>query len=226
MKKFVLGMVFAAVVGTSAGAATIVDRDTESVDRATEKASLARSLSALEGGPTAEALEGALAAYDRALASGAVSNARLLTVIDYTLPSLEPRLWVIDVQAPAIVFRELVAHGRGSGENMARKFSNQHDSHMTSLGLFVTDSSYVGSNGYSLRLHGLDKGVNDNAFDRAIVIHGAPYVNAGTARQVGRLGRSWGCPAVRLDVARPLIDAIKGGSVVFAHGPANTKTVA
>jgi hypothetical protein len=89
---------------------------------------------------------------------------------------------------------------------------------MSSLGLFVTDRSYQGQNGYSLRLRGLDPGVNDHAFARAIVIHGAPYVSAATAAELGRLGRSWGCPAVRMDVARTLIDQIKGGTVVYAYG--------
>ena len=219
MKRLAIALALVAALGWSARAATAVARPADLT-------AVASSLSALEDGPPRDVLDAAIDAYDRALESGVVSNARLLTVIDYTRPSLEPRLWVLDMHAPAIVFRELVAHGRGSGENMATRFSNRHESHMTSLGLFVTEASYVGSNGYSLRLRGLDKGLNDNAFDRAIVIHGAPYVNAVTARQVGRLGRSWGCPAVRLDVARPLIDAIKGGSVVFAYGPGNAKTTA
>jgi hypothetical protein len=225
MKKYVIAIVLVAAVG-SGRVETAADRPADAAFVAESLATLERNLSALEDGPSRAALGAALEAYERAVELGAVANEQLLTVIDYTMPSLKPRLWVLDVQAPAIVFRELVAHGRGSGANMATQFSNEHDSHMTSLGLFVTESSYMGSNGYSLRLRGLDKGVNDNAFDRAIVIHGAPYVNATTARQVGRLGRSWGCPAVRLDIARPLIDVIKGGTVVFAHGPASTKTTA
>jgi hypothetical protein len=180
----------------------------------------ARRLAAVADGPHSGVLDAALAAYDRALRLGVVSNPRLLTVIDYGRPSVEPRLWVLDVDAGTVVFRELVAHGRRSGENMATLFSNDADTHMTSLGLFVTDASYMGSNGYSLRLRGLDPGVNDNAYERAIVIHGASYVSPVVAKSLGRLGRSWGCPAVSLGVARPLIDRIKGGSVVYAHGPA------
>jgi hypothetical protein len=212
MRKFILCVALVVSFGSPALAKTALDRPVA-------LSTVANSLAALEDGPPRATLAAALDAYDRAVELGVVANTGLLTVIDYSLPSLEPRLWVLDLQNPAIVFRELVAHGRGSGENMATQFSNQHDSHMTSLGLFVTESSYDGSNGYSLRLRGLDKGLNDNAFDRAIVIHGAPYVNRATAKRVGRLGRSWGCPAVRLDVARALIDAIKGGSVVFAYGP-------
>ena len=89
---------------------------------------------------------------------------------------------------------------------------------MTSLGLFVTGTSYVGSNGYSLRLRGLDPGINDNAYARAIVIHGADYVSQAIASRLGRLGRSWGCPAVRSEIARTLIDTIKGGTAIYAYG--------
>jgi hypothetical protein len=90
---------------------------------------------------------------------------------------------------------------------------------MTSLGLFVTDATYVGRNGYSLRLHGLEPGVNDNAYDRAIVMHGAEYVSRELAKRLGRLGRSLGCPALPVAVARTIIDRIKGGTVVYAYGP-------
>jgi hypothetical protein len=117
-----------------------------------------------------------------------------------------------------VIYRELVAHGRRSGDNMARYFSNEDGSLMTSLGLFVTELPYIGQNGYSLRLRGLDPGINDHAYDRAIVLHGAPYVSEANATRFGRLGRSWGCPAVRPAVARRLIDTVKGGTVLFAYG--------
>ena len=175
-------------------------------------------IEALAGGPSAAALAPAIDAYRRAVSLGLVTNPTLLTVIDYTRPSTEPRLWVLDLALGRVLHRELVAHGRGSGDNLATKFSNSDGSKMSSLGLFVTDRSYQGQNGYSLRLRGLDPGLNDHAFARAIVIHGASYVNAAIAAQLGRLGRSWGCPAVRLDFARTLIDLIKGGTVVYAYG--------
>ena len=107
----------------------------------------------------------------------------------------------------------------GSGANMATQFSNQDESHQTSLGLFVTGDTYVGKNGYSLRLDGLDKGVNDRARDRAIVMHGAPYVSEEFVKANGRLGRSWGCPAISAAVAKPMIDRVKGGGLVFAYYP-------
>jgi hypothetical protein len=151
--------------------------------------------------------------------AGAVANDRLLTVIDYSKASTEPRLWVLDLERERVLFEELVAHGRGSGENFATRFSNREGSHQTSLGLFRTADTYVGSNGYSLRLDGLEAGVNDRARERAIVMHAAPYVSEFNLRTVGRLGRSHGCPALRPAIARTLIDTIKQGSLVFAYYP-------
>jgi L,D-transpeptidase catalytic domain len=164
-------------------------------------------------------LQLALAAAACARRTGAAVNDRLLTVIDYTKASTEPRLWVLDLESERVLFEEVVAHGRGSGENYATQFSNEEGSYQTSLGLFRTADTYVGANGYSLRLDGLESGVNDRARERAIVIHGAPYVNPAATRTLGRLGRSLGCPALRPAVARTLIDTIKEGSLVFSYYP-------
>lgn len=171
-------------------------------------------------GVSATVLELALTATSCAAASGAIDAAPpTLTVIDYSLPSTKPRLWVFDLATGGLLFKELVAHGRNTGENLATKFSNQMDSRQTSIGLFVTDDTYVGSNGYSLRLNGLDAGFNDRARDRAIVMHGAPYVNQEIAAAQGRIGRSWGCPALRTAIASKVIDRIRGGSVIFSYYP-------
>ncbi|MNF81050.1 hypothetical protein D3C84_633080 [compost metagenome] len=140
-------------------------------------------------------------------------------MIDYSLPSTEQRLWVFDLKRRKLLFHELVAHGRNSGENMATLFSNKNESHATSLGLFRTQQSYRGQNGYSLRMEGLEPGFNDNAFDRAIVIHGAPYVSPVLARANGRIGRSLGCPAVRPAIAQKLIDSMKDGQLLFSYYP-------
>lgn len=146
--------------------------------------------------------------------------ANTLSVIDYSLPSTTPRLWVFALgQKPRLLFHEWVAHGRNSGDNIPNRFSNVPGSLMSSLGTFVTDGTYNGHNGYSLRLKGIDGRFNDRAEERAIVIHGASYVNQAFARSQGRLGRSWGCPAVRAGVAHKLIDAIADRSVVFAYYP-------
>jgi hypothetical protein len=151
--------------------------------------------------------------------AGAVANERLLTVIDYSKASTEPRLWVLDLDHTRVLFEELVAHGQGSGDNFATRFSNAEGSHQTSLGLFRTADTYVGTNGYSLRLDGLEPGINDRARERAIVMHGAPYVSEASLKTLGRLGRSHGCPALRPGVARTVIDTIKQGSLVFAYYP-------
>ncbi|HEY3883666.1 MAG TPA: murein L,D-transpeptidase catalytic domain family protein [Vicinamibacterales bacterium] len=163
--------------------------------------------------------------FDAALAAAADAVARrlavdpaTLTVIDYRRPSIEKRMWVYDLRSHALLFDELVAHGRGSGKVLATSFSNGIDSDKSSVGLFRTGETYEGHNGYSLRLDGLDPGVNDRARDRAIVIHGAWYVSSVIAKAQGYLGRSLGCPAVRPEIAHQLIDAIKGGGLVFAYG--------
>jgi hypothetical protein len=165
-----------------------------------------------------EALRPAIAAWERLQAEGRATRP-VLSVIDYGLPSTTPRLWVFDLEMRRLLFHELVAHGRNSGGNLATSFSNIEGSYMTSLGTFLTESTYDGRNGYSMRLKGLDAGLNDLAESRAIVVHGAPYVDPGVARSMGRLGRSHGCPALRPAIARPLIDTIKGGSVLFAWHP-------
>jgi hypothetical protein len=166
-----------------------------------------------------DVLELALTASRCAVSSGTVPSPRTLTIIDYSKPSIEPRLWVLDLVTRTLLYEELVAHGQGSGGNHATSFSNRAESHQSSLGLFVTDTTYVGRNGYSLRLDGLDRGVNDQARERAIVMHGAPYVNAEIGKSLGRLGRSHGCPAVREAVARELIDRVKDGNLLFAYYP-------
>jgi hypothetical protein len=155
----------------------------------------------------------------RAQARGLADHPRTLSVIDYSLPSTEKRLWVFDLETRELLFHELVAHGMNTGANRATRFSNADESKQTSLGLFVANETYVGRNGYSLRLDGLDAGINDNARRRAIVVHGADYVSADFARRQGRIGRSWGCPALPVAVHRQIIDTMKGGNLLFAYYP-------
>jgi len=165
-------------------------------------------------------LDLALRARSCAIAHGDMADGSRLAVIDYSRPSTEPRLWVFDLQgAPRLLFAEHVAHGRGSGENFARRFSNDDGSFQSSLGLFATAETYSGEHGYSLRLDGMEPGVNDHARQRAIVMHGAWYVDPALARTQGRIGRSQGCPAVREGIARPMIDALRGGQLLFAYYP-------
>jgi hypothetical protein len=164
-------------------------------------------------------LDLALSAVSCAVQAVDVKRPSLLTIIDYSLPSTQTRLWVLDLATGRPLHRELVAHGRGTGDDRATRFSNEPGSHQSSLGLFLTGEVYTGSNGYSLRLDGLEPGINDRARERAIVMHGAPYVSPTVIRAMGRLGRSWGCPALRAGVARRVIDLIKGGSLVFVYYP-------
>lgn len=160
----------------------------------------------------------ALTALDCAIKNG-MEPARNLTLIDYSLVSTQKRLWVFDLVSGKLLFHELVAHGKNTGENFARSFSNTYGSLQTSLGLFRTKETYIGANGYSLRMEGLEEGFNDKAMERAIVFHGAPYVDSALAKKLGRLGRSHGCPAVRNGIARKVIDTIKGDQFLFSYYP-------
>ena len=168
--------------------------------------------------PNPQVMKLATDAYDCAIGSG-VAKPGILTVIDYSLPSNQKRMWVIDMKTKKTLYNTYVAHGKGSGNTTATKFSNVPQSLATSLGLFKTADSYMGGNGYSLRLIGLDAGYNNNAYARNVVIHGAPYVSESIAQKTGRVGRSWGCPAVPQPLAKPIINTIKGGNLVFAYYP-------
>jgi hypothetical protein len=165
-----------------------------------------------------QVLKSALDAYARARNDG-ITHRPLLTVIDYSLSSRLRRLWVLDVETGRVLARELVAHGRESGEDIAERFSNRPGSLQSSLGTFVTGRVYRGKHGRSLRLRGLDRGINDQAEARGIVIHGAGYVSEGFAKRVGRLGRSQGCPVLRMAAVGRVIELIRDGTVVYAYYP-------
>ncbi len=182
---------------------------------ATESAALLRAAP----GVRAPALATALATLRNLQASGVNVRSDVLGLIDYSLPSWKPRLWIFDLRSNRLLFHELVAHGKNSGDVYATRFSNAPGSLMSSLGAYLTDSTYIGKHGLSLRLIGLEKGVNDNVAGRDIVLHSAAYVSEGLA-QKGRIGRSWGCPAVRPEILKPLIQAIQGRTLLLAVGPA------
>ncbi len=159
----------------------------------------------------------ALKAFVTARQQG-LDHKQLLTIIDYSKPSDERRLWVINVKKASVLYNTWVAHGKNSGGAYSTSFSNRPGSLQSSYGVFLTNQSpYIGENGYSLRLTGLEPGINDNAYSRAIVFHGAWYADPDVVKQYGQLGRSWGCPAVKVDVAKPLIDTIKEKTIVFAY---------
>ncbi|MGH7788958.1 MAG: murein L,D-transpeptidase catalytic domain family protein [Candidatus Binatia bacterium] len=169
--------------------------------------------------PRREVLDLAMQAYSCGRNLGVLDERPLLTVIDYSLPSSQRRLWVIDLARRRVLFNELVAHGANSGDAVATAFSNTLGSRQSSLGLFRTAAPYIGQHGRSMRLVGLEPGINDRAEERAIVMHGASYVSAAHVRTYGRIGRSWGCPALPQDVNDQVIDRIQNGTALFAYYP-------
>lgn len=172
------------------------------------------------GNIDSEVLKLSLIAYLNARQRG-LDHKQMLTIIDYSKPSTDKRLWVVNLRTGKVLFNTYVTHGRNSGKNNATSFSNEPGSLKSSLGLFLTEEPYTGSNGYSLRLIGLEPGVNDNAYRRAIVFHGAWYANYDVIRKYGLLGRSWGCPTVGEKYAHPLIDTIKERTLVFVYSNNN-----
>lgn len=167
---------------------------------------------------SATVLQKALQASRCAVSNG-VSVPERLAVIDFSLPSASQRLWIFDLKEHQLVLRDLVAHGKNSGMTNPSAFSNVEGSHQSSLGLFRAEESYRGKHGYSLRLDGLEPGINDRARQRAIVIHGADYVNDNWVRDYGRIGRSHGCPAVDREIISEVVDNLKGGQLVFKYYP-------
>jgi hypothetical protein len=164
-----------------------------------------------------DAFKPAYFGYLNMIEAGKISSNATLSVCDFTMSSNEKRLWVIDVKSKKILFNTLVAHGSGTGEEYATSFSNINDSHQSSLGFYVTGETYDGSNGYSLKLHGVDGNFNNNAFDRGIVIHAAEYVSEQFARENQRLGRSHGCPALPIELSAKIIDRIQNGHCLFIY---------
>ena len=140
-----------------------------------------------------------------------------LAICDFRQPSNKKRLYIVDLATKQVVFNTYVAHGKNSGLVYAQYFSNSPETLQSSLGFYVTEEVYYGSNGYSLRMDGLDRGFNDRAKERGIVLHGAPYVGESFITQSGRAGRSWGCPAVPLELSHEIIDAMRWGNCLFVY---------
>ena len=220
-----VALVISAPSGTPAHAESAVRPTKETVRPVTSRPATTTSRNATRSaafevpGLDRDVLETALAANDCATERGLVKRPEVLTVIDYSLPSTERRLWVLDLDRQQVLYNELVSHGKNSGADRAQSFSNVSMSLESNIGLMTTAETYYGKNGYSLRMDGLEPGFNDQARPRAIVIHGADYVSEKFVRRIGRLGRSWGCPALDMAVHREVIDTIKGGSLVFGYYP-------
>jgi hypothetical protein len=165
-----------------------------------------------------EAFTYAVKGYNNLVTQGAIVKQDVLSIVDFSLPSSKKRLFIIDLVTGKLLFNTFVSHGRNSGMEQATRFSNDLNSFQSSLGFFITGKTYKGEHGYSLRLDGVEKGINDNAHNRGIVIHAANYVNEKMAKQFGYIGRSLGCPAVPVKLSRPIIQKIKDGSCLFLYG--------
>ncbi|HET8830250.1 MAG TPA: murein L,D-transpeptidase catalytic domain family protein [Pelobium sp.] len=146
----------------------------------------------------------------------------VVTIVDFTKPSTAKRMWIVDLKNKTLLLNTYVAHGQGSGENMATTFSNIAESHQSSLGFYIANETYFGKHGLSLKLDGQDKGINDLARERAIVLHGANYVSEDFIKNTGRLGRSFGCPAVSRELNDKVIALIKGKTCFFINGNSDT----
>jgi L,D-transpeptidase catalytic domain len=169
-------------------------------------------------GLSRKVFEYAVNGFRKITATGALENDRILSIVDFSKPSSQKRLFIIDVKNYKILFNTYVAHGMKSGKEFARAFSNAPESNKSSLGFYKTADTYIGKHGYSMRLVGLEKGFNDNAYKRDIVIHSADYVNERMIRSKGWIGRSWGCPALPEGLNKPIIDKIKNGTCLFIFG--------
>lgn len=159
----------------------------------------------------------AVIGYTNMKAEGFLSDKAIITVIDYTISANEKRFFVIDLDSRKLLYNTLVAHGKNTGNKYAKYFSNEPKSCKSCLGFFITAEAYYGKHGYSLKLDGVDTLFNDNARKRSVVIHGAHYVSQDFIKQYGRLGRSWGCPALPKDKSKSIIDTIKHGCCLFIY---------
>jgi L,D-transpeptidase catalytic domain len=174
-----------------------------------------------EMGLSEQAFNYAMKGFNYLVQQGKVAKDNIISIADFSLPSSKKRLFVIDLDNYRVLFNTYVAHGVNSGREYAKQFSNTPSSYQSSLGFYETRQTYIGEHGYSLKLDGLEKGINDNAYSRAIVIHAADYVNESFIRSQGYIGRSWGCPALPEKLHKPIIDKIKNGSCLFIYSTDN-----
>ncbi|MEJ7627745.1 MAG: murein L,D-transpeptidase catalytic domain family protein [Ferruginibacter sp.] len=168
-------------------------------------------------GLSEDAFNYAMKGFDNLVNNGKIGNTRIITIVDFTKPSSKKRMYVIDVLNEKVLFYTYVAHGQKSGKEFANQFSNIPESYQSSLGFYETSTTYTGKNGYSMKLKGLENGINNKAEERAVVVHGAPYVSESFINTKGYLGRSWGCPALPEKLNKPIIDKIKNGTCLFIY---------
>lgn len=171
--------------------------------------------------PNLESFKEALVGFNKLKEQGKVSK-NIITLIDFSLSANTKRLWVIDLDTRTILLHSLVAHGRNTGQEYANSFSNAAESYKSSLGFYLTAEVYNGKHGKSLRLDGIEKGINDNARNRAVVVHGANYVSNSFIQNNKRLGRSLGCPAVPVEITNKLIETIQNKTCLFIYYPSKS----
>ncbi|MFA6128590.1 MAG: murein L,D-transpeptidase catalytic domain family protein [Bacteroidales bacterium] len=180
------------------------------------------SVNLLQSGLSRDVFDLAVRGLQKLNAEGKLQNSDIVTIADYSQSSNKKRLYVIDLKNRKLLFNTYVAHGRNTGDEYARNFSNEAGSLKSSLGFYVTENPLVGSHtGYALMINGVEKGFNDNACKREIIIHAADYASEKFIKKYGRLGRSFGCPALPPDLNKPIIDTIKGGTCLFIYTPDN-----
>ena len=214
-----LPFVFAKSKPVSSVAISTVAKNTSKAISTTNRSVLYDSLQLQDLGLSKDAFIEALKGYEVLRSSGKLNNDNMLTIADFSLPSSQKRLFVIDIENLKVLYNTYVAHGRNSGKEYANRFSNTPQSNMSSLGFYVTGKTYYGEHGLSLKLEGEEEGINDNAKNRAIVIHCADYVSEKMIETLGYLGRSLGCPALPKKYSKPIIETIKDGSCFFIYSP-------
>lgn len=177
------------------------------------------SMGLAEAGLSREAFDRAMTGYNKLVEEGKIRKDNIISIIDFSLPSTQKRLFVLDLEEGKVLYNTLVSHGRNSGKTMATSFSNRPESFKSSLGFYVTGDTYQGAHGYSLRLEGTERGINDKAMERGIVMHAADYVNDKLGRAQGYIGRSLGCPAIPVNMHRKIIGSIRNGTCLFIYSP-------
>lgn len=232
LRKFALGMTSATllIAGTllvagirsqASPTRTTSNNLTKTVDPTEKSPAVAvyDEMNLCEAGLDQNVFEMAMKGFEKLRNEGRTGSDSVLAIVDFTKPSRQKRLFVIDLKAKKLAYHTYVSHGKNSGLEYATRFSNKPSSHMSSIGFYVTRKTYQGSNGYSLQLDGCEKGVNDKALSRAIVMHAAAYASEQIAQGRGYIGRSFGCPAVPAPLHRPIIDKLKDGNVLFMYYP-------
>jgi hypothetical protein len=216
MKKFLIYLIFIITpVINKAGS----DKPNTNPD---SKIELFSELKLSDYGLTEAVFETALKGYHELEAERKLLNSSILTIIDFSQSSTHKRLYVIDLISKALLFNTYVAHGRNTGDEYAKYFSNESGTHKSSLGFYITEYPRISANvGLALILQGIEKGINDNALERAIIMHGASYATEDFIHKTGRLGRSYGCPSVPPELIKPITETIKGGSCLFIYSPDN-----